>query len=74
VRGYYEGKGDVLARLRRIEGQVGGLQKMVENDVYCIDILTQISAASPRSGRSRSGFSAIRSVTVSSTRPKTVRT
>jgi DNA-binding FrmR family transcriptional regulator len=32
--------------LRRIEGQVRGLQKMVENDDYCIDILTQISAAS----------------------------
>lgn len=46
MRGYYENKGDVLARLRRIEGQVGGLQRMVENDEYCIDILTQITAAS----------------------------
>ena len=34
-----------LRRLRRIEGQVRGLQQMVENDRYCIDILTQVSAA-----------------------------
>ncbi|MBA3431106.1 MAG: metal-sensitive transcriptional regulator [Actinobacteria bacterium] len=46
MRGYYAGKDDVLARLRRIEGQVRGLQKMVESDAYCIDILTQITAAS----------------------------
>ena len=46
MRGYYEGKDEVLARLRRIEGQVRGLQKMVESDSYCIDILTQITAAS----------------------------
>jgi DNA-binding FrmR family transcriptional regulator len=46
MRGYYDDKEDVLARLRRIEGQVRGLQKMVENDEYCIDILTQITAAS----------------------------
>lgn len=46
MRGYYEDKDDVLARLRRIEGQVRGLQKMVDNDEYCIDILTQITAAS----------------------------
>lgn len=46
MRGYYAEKEDVLARLRRIEGQVRGLQKMVESDAYCIDILTQITAAS----------------------------
>ena len=46
MRGYYEDKEDVLARLRRVEGQVRGLQKMVESDAYCIDILTQITAAS----------------------------
>jgi CsoR family transcriptional regulator, copper-sensing transcriptional repressor len=38
-------KGDYLKRLRRIEGQVRGLQRMVEEEQYCIDILTQISAA-----------------------------
>jgi DNA-binding FrmR family transcriptional regulator len=43
--GYHEHKGEVLKRLRRIEGQVRGLEKMVEEDRYCIDILTQISAA-----------------------------
>jgi DNA-binding FrmR family transcriptional regulator len=46
MRGYYDNKDDVLVRLRRIEGQVRGLQRMVENDDYCIDILTQITAAS----------------------------
>jgi DNA-binding FrmR family transcriptional regulator len=34
-----------LARLRRIEGQVRGLQRLVESDTYCIDVLTQVSAA-----------------------------
>lgn len=46
MRGYYEEKEDITGRLRRIEGQVRGLQRMVENDEYCIDILTQITAAS----------------------------
>jgi DNA-binding FrmR family transcriptional regulator len=45
MRGYYDDKDDYLARLRRVEGQVRGLQRMVEDDKYCIDILTQISAA-----------------------------
>jgi len=44
MRGYYADKEDIQARLRRIEGQVRGLQKMVDNDDYCIDILTQVSA------------------------------
>ena len=43
--GYTPNKEDYLKRLRRIEGQVRGLQKMVEEDKYCIDILTQVSAA-----------------------------
>ena len=38
-------KADSLARLRRIEGQVRGLQRMVDADTYCIDVLTQVSAA-----------------------------
>ena len=42
--GYAENKDAVLKRLRRIEGQVRGLQRMVEEDTYCIDVLTQISA------------------------------
>src|SRR5919197_20097 len=37
-------KADYVARLRRIEGQVRGLQRMVESDTYCIDVLTQVSA------------------------------
>ena len=45
MRGYYDDKEDVLARLRKIEGQIRGLPRMVEEDTYCIDILTQISAA-----------------------------
>ena len=44
-RGYSEGKDAVLKRLRRIEGQVRGLQRMVEDDAYCIDVLTQVSAS-----------------------------
>jgi DNA-binding FrmR family transcriptional regulator len=44
--GYTEHKDDVLARLKRVEGQVRGLSRMVESDAYCIDILTQITAAS----------------------------
>jgi CsoR family transcriptional regulator, copper-sensing transcriptional repressor len=44
VRGYTEDKDAYLRRLRRIEGQVRGLQRMVEEDVYCIDVLTQVSA------------------------------
>jgi CsoR family transcriptional regulator, copper-sensing transcriptional repressor len=43
--GYGETKALYLKRLRRIEGQVRGLQAMVDDDRYCIDILTQISAA-----------------------------
>lgn len=42
--GYHDDKAAVLARLRRIEGQVRGLQRMVEDDTYCIDVLTQVSA------------------------------
>jgi CsoR family transcriptional regulator, copper-sensing transcriptional repressor len=44
MRGYTEEKDAYLKRLRRIEGQVRGLQRMVESDTYCIDILTQVSA------------------------------
>ncbi len=42
--GYVTSKDDVLKRLRRIEGQARGLQRMVEEEKYCIDILTQVSA------------------------------
>lgn len=37
---------DLITRLNRIEGQIRGIRKMVENDAYCVDILTQVSAAS----------------------------
>ena len=43
--GYADKKGAVQQRLRRIEGQVRGVQRMVDDDAYCIDVLTQISAA-----------------------------
>ncbi|SFQ43730.1 DNA-binding transcriptional regulator, FrmR family [Amycolatopsis arida] len=43
--GYTDTKTAHLRRLRRIEGQIRGLQRMVDNDEYCIDILTQVSAA-----------------------------
>jgi DNA-binding FrmR family transcriptional regulator len=44
VYGYADSRDDYLRRLRRIEGQVRGLQRMVSEDKYCIDILTQVSA------------------------------
>src|SRR6202453_4977269 len=44
-RGYSDHKDEVQKRLRRIEGQIRGLQRMVDEDVYCIDVLTQVSAA-----------------------------
>ena len=43
--GYSAEKDALLKRLRRIEGQVRGLQRMVEQDKYCIDVITQVSAA-----------------------------
>ncbi|MEO6822961.1 MAG: metal-sensitive transcriptional regulator [Candidatus Nanopelagicales bacterium] len=43
--GYVDNKDAYLKRLRRIEGQVRGLQRMIEQDTYCVDVLTQISAA-----------------------------
>ncbi len=43
--GYVDDKSNHLKRLRRIEGQIRGLQRMVEEDKYCIDVLTQVSAA-----------------------------
>ena len=45
TRGYSADKEAYLKRLRRVEGQVRGLQRMVEADQYCIDILTQVAAA-----------------------------
>ncbi|MDP3713146.1 MAG: metal-sensitive transcriptional regulator [Mycobacteriales bacterium] len=44
-RGYSDTKDAHLKRLRRIEGQVRGIARMVEDDTYCIDVLTQVSAA-----------------------------
>jgi DNA-binding FrmR family transcriptional regulator len=44
TRGYTATKAQLLSRLRRIEGQVRGIERMVEEDRYCIDVLTQISA------------------------------
>jgi CsoR family transcriptional regulator, copper-sensing transcriptional repressor len=45
MHGYSHDKDSYLRRLRRIEGQVRGLQRMVDEDKYCIDILTQVAAA-----------------------------
>ena len=45
TRGYTATKDQLLKRLHRIEGQVRGVEKMVEDDRYCIDVLTQIAAA-----------------------------
>jgi DNA-binding FrmR family transcriptional regulator len=45
TRGYTATRDELLARLRRIEGQIRGIEAMVSEDRYCIDVLTQISAA-----------------------------
>lgn len=45
MHGYTENKDAYLKRLRRIEGQVRGIAKMIDEDKYCIDVLTQVSAA-----------------------------
>jgi DNA-binding FrmR family transcriptional regulator len=45
MNGYADNKDDLLKRLSRAEGQVRGIARMVDNDKYCIDILTQVSAA-----------------------------
>lgn len=44
MHGYSMDKEDYLNRLRRVEGQVRGLQRMIDEDTYCIDILTQVAA------------------------------
>ena len=44
MAGYRNRKQDYLARLRRVEGQIRGLQRMVEDDKYCIDIVTQLNS------------------------------
>ncbi len=44
MRGYTISKEEYLKRLRRIEGQVRGLQRMISEETYCIDVLTQVSA------------------------------
>ena len=45
MNGYADDKDAYLKRMRRIEGQVRGIAKMIEDDQYCIDVLTQVSAA-----------------------------
>jgi DNA-binding FrmR family transcriptional regulator len=45
IRGYTMDRQDYLTRLRKIEGQVRGLQRMIEDDAYCIDVITQIGSA-----------------------------
>jgi DNA-binding FrmR family transcriptional regulator len=45
MHGYTQDKDAYLKRLRRIEGQIRGIAKMIEGDKYCIDVLTQVSAA-----------------------------
>jgi len=44
MHGYHERQGELLTRLKRIEGQVRGVHRMIEEDRYCIDVLTQIAS------------------------------
>ena len=64
-RGYTKQKDDYLKRLRRIEGQIRGLQRMVADDEYCIDVLTQVSAATRPCRASPSACSTSTSATAS---------
>ncbi|MGA5823137.1 metal-sensitive transcriptional regulator [Kitasatospora sp. NPDC094028] len=43
--GYHNEKDQLMRRLRRVEGQIRGLQRMVDTDTYCIDVLTQVAAS-----------------------------
>jgi DNA-binding FrmR family transcriptional regulator len=54
VHGYTKDKDALIKRLHRISGQVRGVERMIEADRYCIDILTQIAARTPRSSHSPS--------------------
>ena len=45
MHGYEDSKDALKVRLRRVEGQIRGLQRMVDEDAYCIDVITQVSAA-----------------------------
>ena len=45
AHGYSDNKDELLKRLRRAEGQVRGIHRMIEDDAYCIDVITQVSAA-----------------------------
>ena len=69
LEGNDEAKQAHLKRLRRIEGQVRGLQRMVEEDKYCIDILTQVSAATKALQSVSLGCSTTTWATASSTPP-----
>ena len=53
TRGYSASRDELKARLRKIEGQVRGVERMIDDDRYCIDVLTQIAACRRRSTRSR---------------------
>jgi hypothetical protein len=70
--GYIHHKDEYLNRLRRIEGQARGLQRMVEEEKYCIDILTQVSAMTRALQSVRSDSSMSTWLTASSMRPKPV--
>jgi len=69
--GYLHAKEDYLKRLRRIEGQARGLQRMVEEEQYCIDILTQVSAMTKalQSWRSACSMSTWRTASSTPRRP-----
>ena len=65
MNGYTQDKDAYLKRMRRIEGQVRGIAKMIEGDQYCIDVLTQVSAATKalrgrRAGPARGAPAALR--------------
>ena len=69
THGYITDKSKYLARLKRIEGQARGIHRMIDEEQYCIDILTQISALTKALKEPRSPSSTITSSTAWSTQP-----
>ena len=67
MHGYTENKDAYLKRMRRIEGQVRGIAKMIDDDQYCIDILTQVSAATKALQSVALGLSDPKGATVAAT-------
>ena len=73
LRGYSATKDQLLNRLRRIEGQVRGLERMVEDERYCIDVVTQVNAVQGKLAPSCKPVEKARNATIQAREPKSSR-